>query len=159
MRRSRFCLLLLAGALLGPGTVIADETPKPAPLERTDAFEKAYAASVYEFDACGDGLAGRIYRNALTDRLKQCPFSEAAKKRFQRRAAAQRRVSGLAMAKLIETNGGLPVRLDGMTRTCREQSESPEYRAVLSRLDDYAAGKAGPEAVVAQPCDATEITP
>ena len=139
--------------------VVSARADEPAPLQNTGAFEKAYAASFYEFDACGDGVAGKIYRSALADRLRQCPFTDAAKKRFQSRAAAQRRQSGQAMAKLIETNGGLPARLEGMTRTCREQRDSPEYQQIRGRLDDFSAGKLGSDAVVAQPCDAAEITP
>jgi hypothetical protein len=30
---------------------------------------------------------------------------------------------------------------------------------VRGRLDEYASGKATPDTVVAQPCEATEITP
>jgi hypothetical protein len=63
------------------------------------------------------------------------------------------------IAKLIEDNGGLPMRLEGMTRSCHEQMDSPEYRLVRGRLDDYTSGKAGPDTVVAQPCEAPEITP
>jgi hypothetical protein len=63
------------------------------------------------------------------------------------------------MAKLIEDNGGLPMRLEGMTRSCREQFDSPEYRLVRSRLDDFSSGKLGSDAVITQPCDAPEITP
>lgn len=148
--RGIWICLLLAGLTTGPANANADGT---------GAFETAYAASFYHFDACGDGVAGRVYRSALSEKLKQCPFSAEAKDRFQLRAAAQRRKSGQAMAKLIEDNGGLPVRLEGMARSCREQIDSPEYRAVRSRLDDYAADKTGPDTVVAQPCDATEITP
>jgi hypothetical protein len=159
MRTIWLSLPVVAGVSLGLATVRADDTPKPAALERTDAFEKAYGASFYEFDACGDGIAGRIYRSALTDKLKRCPFSEAAKQRFQVRAAAQRRKSSQAMDKLIESTGGLPVRLEGMSRSCHEQGDSPEYRAVRTRLDAYAAGKIGVDAVVAQPCDAAEIAP
>jgi hypothetical protein len=155
MRAIWFCLLVLAAIPMGSATVTADE----AGAGSTAAFDKAYAASFYQFDACGDGIAGRIYRNALAAKLKQCPFSAEAKARFQVRSAAQRRKSSQVMAKLIEDNGGLPVRLDGMTRTCREQMDSPEYRTVRSRLDDYTAGKAGPDTVVPQPCDAAEITP
>jgi hypothetical protein len=150
-----FCLLVLGGIPMGSVTVTADE----ASLGSTVAFDKAYAASFYQFDACGDGIAGRIYRSALTAKLKQCPFSAEAKARFQVRSAAQRRRSSQMMTKLIEDNGGLPVRLDGMTRTCREQMDSPEYRTVRSRLDDYAAGKVGPDTVVPRACDAAEITP
>ncbi len=154
-RKIRFCLLLLAGNAIGLAAAKADE----AILERTTAFEQAYAASFYQFDACGDEVAGRISRKALVDKLKQCPFSAAAKQRFQVRITAQRQTSTRALATLIEENGGQPVRLDGMTRTCREQLESPEYRQVRSRLDDYAAGRAEPDAVFVQPCDAAEITP
>lgn len=157
MRVLLYGLLILAN--LVPATIRAEDASKPATLERTSAFENAYAASFYEFDACGDGLGGRIYRTALMDRLKQCPFSEAAKKRFQLRAAAQRRKSSQAIGKLIEDYGGLPVRLEGMTRSCREQADSPEYRLIRSRLDDYSAGRVGSDSVVAQPCDAPEITP
>jgi hypothetical protein len=150
------CWVLLLG---GIGAGRADDTPKPAPLDRTDAFEQAYAASFYEFDACGDGIAGRSYRSALADRVKRCPFSAEARQRFQLRATLQRRKSSQIMAQMIERNGGLPVRLEGMTRTCREQMDSPEYRLVRSRLDDFLAGRVGSDAVVAQPCDAAEITP
>jgi hypothetical protein len=151
MRAIWVCLIILAGV----ATAWADE----AGSANTSAFDRAYAASFYQFDACGDGIAGRIFRTALTAKLKQCPFSDDAKKRFQARSSAQRRKSSQAMAKLIEDNGGLPVRLEGMPRTCREQMDSPDYRAVRSRLDDFAAGKAGPDAVVPEPCDAAEITP
>jgi hypothetical protein len=155
MRAMWFCLLVLAGIPMGSATVAADE----ASLGSAAAFDRAYAASFYQFDACGDGIAGRIYRSALVAKLKECPFTAETRARFQVRSAAQRRKSSQMMAKLIEDNGGLPMRLDGMTRTCREQMDSPEYRAVRSRLDDYAAGKSGPDSVVAQPCDAAEITP
>jgi hypothetical protein len=159
MRGIRYCLLMLAVAATGLANAKAGDPPKPAILEHTDAFDRAYAASFYYFDACGDGIAGRVYRKALAEKLTQCPFSPDATKRFQIRSAAQRRKSSQVMAKLIEDNGGLPVRLEGMTRTCREQIDSPEYRQVRGELDAYAAGKAGPDAVVAQPCDAAEITP
>jgi hypothetical protein len=151
MRRVTLC----AALLLAAGPVMADDVK----LERTDAFEKAYAASFYEFDACGDGLAGRIYRTALSARVRQCPFTDAAKQRFQLRATLQRRKSSELMAKMIEETGGLPMRLEGMTRSCREQMDSPEYREVRARLDDFSAGKLGAEGVVAQPCEAPEITP
>jgi hypothetical protein len=159
MRGLWFCLLMLAGTVMGIPTAKADEAPRPAALERTDAFDTAYAASFHEFDACGDELSGRIYRSALVEKLRQCPFAADAKRRFQARSAAQRQKWSEAMAKLIEDNGGLPVRLEVMTRTCREQSDTAEYRQVRGQLDDYAAGRAGLDAVVAEPCDAAKITP
>jgi len=159
MRGIWFCLLMLAGTAIGIAAAQAGEAPKPAALEHTDAFDSAYAASFYEFDACGDELAGRIYRRAVADKLKQCPFSADAKQRFQARSAAQRQKSTEAMEKLIEDTGGLPMRLEGMTQTCREQRDSVKYRQIRNLLDDYVAGKAGLDAVVAEPCDATKITP
>ena len=150
MRMLSICLLV---ACLAPVVVQGEE---PA---STHAFRQAYAASFYEFDACGDGVAGRIYRSALSNKLRQCPFSADAKKAFQTWAAAQRQKSGEAMTKLIEDHGGLPIRLEGMTRTCREQIDSPEYRSVRMHLDAYGAGRSDLDTVVPQPCEATEITP
>ena len=159
MPGTRLCLTLLIGVLIMPATVNADDAPGLALLEQTDAFERAYAASYYRFDACGDELAGRTYRNALVEKLAQCPFSAAAKARFKMRSAAQRHKSREVIAKIIEDNGGLPVRLDGMTRTCREQMEDFEYRSVLDRLNTFSAGKLDAATVIPGPCDAVEITP
>nr|WP_294505697.1 hypothetical protein [uncultured Rhodopila sp.] len=153
MPRGFFVLLMLAA----PVGAAADEAAKPA--DTTGAFETAYAASFYEFDACGDGLSGRTYRRALSEKVAHCPFPADVKQRFVQRAAAQRQKSAKAMAKLIEDNGGLPVRLEGMTRTCREQSETPEYQAIRARLDAFSVGKLGVDGVVAAACDAAEINP
>jgi hypothetical protein len=155
MYRSWLCLVVVA-ATFSTSTAMADAD---AALDRTDAFEQAYGASFFEFDACGDGLSGRLYRQALTDRLMHCPFTDAAKARFRTRAAMQRRKSGEIIRELIEQTGGMPVRLEGMTRTCREQMDSPEYQAVRARLDAYSAGAAGRDDVVPTPCDAARITP
>ena len=153
MRRGFLPLVMLAV----PALAAADEPAKPAAA--TQAFETAYAASFYEFDACGDGLSGRSYRRALSEKVAHCPFPADVKQRFVVRAAAQRQKSAKVMAKLIEDNGGLPVRLDGMTRTCREQSETPEYQAIRARLDAFSAGKLGVSGVVPAACDAAEISP
>ena len=152
MRTALICLL---ASILGAGSARADGTGTVS----TSAFRQAYAASFYQFDACGDGLAGRIYRNALTARLRQCPFPADAKTQFQTWAKAQARKSGQAIKAMIDDNGGMPIRLQGMARTCREQIDSPEYRTVRERLDTYASGKSTPDAVVPQPCDADAITP
>nr|WP_294517709.1 hypothetical protein [uncultured Rhodopila sp.] len=153
MLRGVWFLVVLAAPVLAA----ADEPAKP--VDATRAFEAAYAASFYEFDACGDGLSGRNYRRALSEKVAQCPFPADVKQRFVQRAAAQRRKSATAMAKLIEDNGGLPVRLEGMARTCREQSETPEYQAIRARLDAFSAGKISVDGVVPAACDASEISP
>jgi hypothetical protein len=154
-------ILLILPILLGTSQVpaSAEDAPNLTPLQRTDAFRSAYAASFYEFDACGDGFAGRIYRNALTQKLDRCPFTAEAKQRFRAWAPAQRRKASEAITNLIEKTGGLPVRLDGMTQTCHAQMASAEYRTVRRRLEDFYVGKIGADAVVAQPCDAAEIAP
>jgi hypothetical protein len=148
------CGFLLLSILAVPVLAAAEEPAKPAAT--TQAFETAYAASFYEFDACGDGLSGRSYRRALSEKVAQCPFPADLKKRFVLRAAAQRQKSAKAMAKLIEDNGGLPVRLDGMSR---EQSETPEYQAIRARLDAFSEGKIGVDGVVPAACDAAEVSP
>jgi hypothetical protein len=130
-----------------------------APPDRTDAFESAYATSFYAFDACGDGVAGRLYRQALAARLSQCPFTDAAKARFRERSTLQRRKSSGAINAMIEQNGGLPTRLEGMSQTCHEQHSSDAYRALRSRLDDYAAGKATAQSIVPESCEAETISP
>ena len=157
MRAVRLILLIMMGTIQVPAS--AADSSGAAPLQRTDAFRSAYAASFYEFDACGDGFAGRIYRNALTQKLDRCPFTAEAKQRFRIWAPAQRRKSSEAITNLIEKSGGLPVRLDGMTQTCHAQMASAEYRTVRRRLEDFYVGKIGADAVVAQPCDAAEIAP
>lgn len=151
------CSVWFLVALAVPVVAAADEPAKPA--DATRAFETAYAASFYEFDACGDGLSGRTYRRALSDKVAHCPFPADVKQRFIQRAAAQRQKSAKALARLIEDNGGLPVRLDGMTRTCREQSETAEYQAIRARLDAFSAGKLGVDGVVPEACDATGVSP
>ncbi|HEY0183624.1 MAG TPA: hypothetical protein VGC09_12530, partial [Rhodopila sp.] len=159
-----FPLLLLVATAAAPAAARAEDASKPAPVEptaveRTNAFRQAYSASFYEFEACGDAVAGRIYRSALTEKLRQCPFAAETKQRFHAWSAAQRRKSSQMIARLVEDHGGLPMRLEGMMRSCHEQMQSLEYRALRGRLDDYASGKAGPETVVTQPCDAAEIAP
>jgi hypothetical protein len=152
--RRRVCFLSM---LAVPVLAAAEEPAKP--VDATRAFETAYAASFYQFDACGDAVSGRSYRRALSEKVAQCPFPADVKQRFVQRAAAQRMKSAQAMAKLIEDNGGLPLRLEGMTRTCREQSETPEYQAIRARLDAFAAGKTGVDGVVPEACDATAVSP
>jgi hypothetical protein len=158
MRRIRLCLAALI-AMPGAGGATAGASAESAALDNPSAFEQAYGASFFDFDACGDGLSGRIYREVLVEKLVHCPFTDEAKARFRTRSAVQRRKSGEIIRALIERTGGMPVRLEGMTRTCREQMDSPEYQAVRSRLEAYSAGAASRDDVMPWPCDASEITP
>ncbi len=123
------------------------------------AFQTAYATSLYGFDACGDQLAGRIFRNALAEKFAACPFSAEARAHFRQWATAQRAKSSRFMSQLVEQNGGLPVKLDGMTLTCHEQRASPDYLAFRAKLESYAKGEISADALLPAPCDAPVIAP
>lgn len=131
----------------------------PAPGEHSEAFDRSYATSFYTFDACGDAVSGRIYRQALVERFNGCPFSASAKQRFRQRTVAQRHRSGEVIESMIEATGGLPIRLEGMAMTCREQQSTSDYRALRARLEQYVRGAVKAEAIVPAPCDADLITP
>ena len=148
-------LLLLSGPAMAqsrPGT------PAPA-LDHPDAFEHAFAVSSYSLDACGDPLAGRVFRRALVEKFAHCPFSPEARSRFQQRIRAQQAKTREAMESMIEQHGGLPVQLDGMPMTCHEQQASDGYKQFRSLLDRYAQGSLPAEAVIAAPCDAPDLAP
>lgn len=122
--------------------VCALGVPAAAAQELTDtrAFEQAYAESYYRFDACGDAVTGDLYRRALSAKVASCPFAAAARTRFEERAKAQATQSQKQIQHMIEEHGGMPVKLDGMTRTCREQIESPDYQALRTQLEPQGGG-------------------
>ena len=128
-------------------------------LDHPDAFERAFAVSSYSFDACGDPLAGRMFRRALVERFAHCPFSPEARSRFRERTRAQQAKTRDAMEKMIEEHGGLPMQLDGMSTTCHAQQASDDYRQFRGRLDQYSQGSLPAEAVIAAPCDAPDLAP
>jgi hypothetical protein len=141
------------------GPVAAQSGPEGPVLDRPDAFERAFAVSAYSFDACGDPLAGRMFRRALAEKFAHCPFSPEARSRFQQRTLAQQAKARDTMQSMIESHGGLPMRLDGMSKTCREQQASDDYKQFRSLLDQYAQGSLPAEAVIAAPCDAADLAP
>ena len=145
---------LLLAAALSIGSARAD-----ALLTDTQAFEQADAASFYQFDACGDGLSGAAFRQALREKFAHCPFDPAARAAFARRMQLQQRKSSELLAQLIDQHSGLPVQLEGMARTCHEQRSSPEYGRVQAALVQYGKGEASAESVLPGLCDAAEITP
>ena len=152
-------LLVFATVSLAGAQTASSQGANPVPLEATAAFEQAYAASFYTFDACGDGVAGQLYRKALIARFAQCPFTAASRDRFRQRAALQRRKSSALIRQEIEQNGGLPPRLEGMSLTCHEQRTSADYRSFRDRLERFAAGTAVAETVIPEPCGADTISP
>lgn len=154
---SRVLIGVLALSLCGPA--VAQPSPLGPALDRPEAFERAFATSAYTFDACGDPLAGRLFRRALAERFAHCPFTSEARSRFQQRTRSQQAKSRKMVEEMIETRGGLPMHLDGMSMTCHEQQADTGYRSFRERLDQYGRGDLPAEAVIAAPCDAPEITP
>jgi uncharacterized protein with von Willebrand factor type A (vWA) domain len=130
-----------------------------APPDDTRAFDRAFAASFYTFDACGDAKYGVIFRDALDARLAQCAFSDAARETHRRRSYWQAKKSHELMNKLIETTGGVPNRLPGMDETCRQRQAEPDYIAVRAKLERYSEGALKPEDLLPTPCDAEAVAP
>ena len=147
-------VILLAGTALG-----AQPASGQAPLQRTAAFERGFATSLYVFDACGDPLAGRMFRRALAKRIEQCPFSAEARARYARRTALQQAKARKAMRSMIERQGGLPMRLDGMNATCHAEQASADYQALRSKLQAFDEGRVDAAAIIGEACDAEQITP
>jgi hypothetical protein len=130
-----------------------------APLDDARAFDRAFAASFYTFDACGDAKYGLIFRKALAARFAQCPFSEKARQAHQQRNALQAKKSRDLMKALIEETGGVPMRLPGMNETCRQRQAEPDYVTARAKLERYSEGALKPEDVVPAACDADVIAP
>lgn len=152
----RIAALIVLAAVALPAASHGVEAGQPA---ETAAFDQAYGASFYTFDACGDGVAGQLYRKALLARFAQCPFPPASRDRFRQRTTLQRRKSAALIRQTIEQHGGLPPRLEGMPMTCHEQQASADYRDFRDRLERFAAGAATPETVIPEPCGAETISP
>ncbi len=128
-------------------------------LDDPSAFDHAFAASFYIFDACGDGEHGLIFRRALAARFAQCAFTPAAREKHRTRNSLQAKKSRDVMDKLIEEHGGFPMQLPGMEATCHQQRAAPDYVAVRDKLDSYSAGHLTAEQVLPSPCDAEAIAP
>ena len=146
-------------ALLLSGAPVAAHAQASGPPDHTEAFERSVAESYYTFDACGDGLAGRLYRRALAERFVACPFAPAARARYGLRLQAQGDKARKAIGEMVEDQGGLPVQLDGLSGTCHAHWADEGYGRLRRRLLQYAAGDLPATAIVAAPCDAPVITP
>lgn len=145
-------------ALLAAGAAARAQAPPPA-LEDPGAFERGFAVSLYQFDACGDAVAGRAFRRALAERVSRCPFTAAARARYGERTRAQLLKARERMAALVEENGGMPRELPGMETTCRAQQASGAYRDLRALLERYTEGAAAAEAVIPAACDAADVLP
>ena len=158
-RAALVILLLLAGPVVAQPNPESKSQAEGPVLDRPDAFERAYAVSTYSFDACGDALAGRMFRRALAEKFAHCPFTSEARSRYREQTQAQLAKTRRAMARMIEDRGGLPMQLDGMPLTCHEQQASEGYKRFRGLLDQYSQGNLPAEAVVTAPCDAPDLVP
>ena len=151
MRRAALpvALLLLAGTAAAQAPALDDPS----------AFERGFAVSLYQFDGCGDVVAGRLFRRALAERFAHCPFSPEARNRYQRRTRAEQARVRERLQHIVEENGGLPRELPGMTATCHAQQAGEAYRRFRTLLERYAEGDATAEAVIPASCDAADIMP
>ena len=151
---------MIRAAILGATLLLAGTAAAEAPaLDNPAAFVRGFAVSLYQFDACGDALAGRMFRRALAERFAQCPFSPAARSHYQQTTRAEFQRVRERMQRLIEDNGGLPRELVGMNTTCHAQQASDGYREFRALLERYQAGGATAEAVIPAACDAADVTP
>lgn len=137
----------------------AEDASKMPVLTDPSGFERAYATSFYDFDACGAELTGRIFRDVLAQKFAMCPFSADARARYQRWTGVQRRKASAHIKEMIIQYGGLPTRLDGMKTTCHEQTTSAAFQGLQSQLDGFQRGAVTASAILPAPCDSTEITP
>ena len=152
-------LFTLAVALALVGPVRAQPVSSQAALENPGAFEHEFAVSLFEFDACGDPLAGRMFRRVLAERFARCSFSSEARASYQQRTRAQQSKIHDWIESLIETRGGLPIQLEGMSMTCHAQQASDSYREFRGRLEQYAQGNLPAQAIIGAPCDAPDLAP
>jgi hypothetical protein len=151
---------MIRAAFLGGALLLAGPVAAQAPqLDDPAAFERGFAVSLYQFDACGDALAGRMFRRALAERFAQCPFSPAARSHYQQQTRAEFQRVRERMKQLVEENGGLPRELVGMSTTCHAQQVSEGYRSFRALLERYQAGGATAEAVIPAACDAADVMP
>jgi hypothetical protein len=158
MLRSMGLGLALVAGLAG-GWAHADEAAPAGSLTDPSAFERAYGASFYGFDACGESLTGKEFRSVLADKFAHCPFTAEARQHFARWTRGQRAKSTQVIQDMIIEHGGLPVRLDGMALTCHEQFMSPANQQLRAVLDRYQQGQADANAILPGACDAAEIAP
>lgn len=132
-----------------PARSMAEDLSDPTP------FEIAYGMSFFEFDACGDAEAGRIFRRALMEKFARCPFTPDARVKFDkwRLEALEDLLSksweGYAQGETLKGpselygDDGKP---NGMT--CADYRATPRYRERHVALLQYDRGEIDAEAII-----------
>lgn len=141
------------------GPAAAQTLDRPNVFDDANAFDHAFALSLYQFDACGDPLAGRMFRRALATRFAQCPFTADARARYTEKTRVHLTRARRWMESHIDAAGGLPRELEGMDTTCHAQQTSETYRNFRSRLEAFNTGGLTAEALLPAPCDSADLTP
>lgn len=154
--------ILLFGSVLSPA-VWAQSASEP--LTDPTAFEVGYGLSFMEFDECGDGEAGRLFRRAIVERVEQCPFTPEAKAKFQafRLETLEYLASGYAAAWAQERKPD-PLRTgefnpDGTPASCDDHRRTARYVQRRDQLLRYGRGEVTAEQVLTEPCDVSPGAP
>jgi len=138
--------------LAGLALVSSDATSQSSSEMLTDPtpFEIDYGMSFYDFDACGDSEAGRIYRRAIIEKLEACPFSPDAMQKFQawRIETLEDMAAQLWQAHAAgQDPGGPPELYDWQTNpprpvmSCSEYRQTPRYLEKRALLLRYGRGE------------------
>jgi hypothetical protein len=151
--------VLLFSLTLGAVSRVAWAESTSERLTDPTAFEVAYGLSFMEFDECGDGEAGRLFRRAVVERFEQCPFTPEAKAKFQafRLETLEHLASEYAQAWAQEMKPN-PLRMgefnpDGTPASCEDHRRTPRYTERRDQLLRYARGEITAEQVTTDPCD------
>jgi hypothetical protein len=152
-----YSLLFLALSAAGPELGAPfDRTPglqeSTAPFDRTPGFDVACAMSFYLVDYCGDFLLGELWRNALVEKLAQCPFTEAARKRFRELAVINEAQARSTIGRYWEEHKGPMEYLSDTKRNCAEARAKPELVEVRRRLARFAAGEISVDEALPMSC-------
>jgi len=110
--------------------------------------------SFYEFDVCGDGEAGRIFRRLVIEKIKACSYSAAAREKFRAHIfnTAEEFAAALLLARAegrLDQLKGPPameeekINPNGGPKSCTEYLRMPTYLERRGRLMRYKRGEIG----------------
>jgi hypothetical protein len=135
--------------------ITASASAETTKLTGTARFQAAFQGSFYGFDVCGDAANGKLYRKALVDKVKHCPYTKDAKAAFSEWAETAQTDGGAEIKRYIAEHEALPPRMDPRKANCMAEKQDVAYRQVLALLARYAKGETRADAVVPGACDAS----
>ena len=152
----------LAGAVLVALTLAASESRSQSsaePLTDPTPFEIGYGMSFFNYDACGDAEAGRIFRRALLEKLHSCPFTPQALRDFEQWQIGQLEQG---LSELMSSQDGPPVgppevsdgasSPDGKPMTCQEYRNTPRYLTKRADLLRYSRNEISASQLLGEDC-------